>query len=154
DADLSEPKLGEMGDPKTNRELFEQRIEPAECNGCHAHFDTIGYGLENYDAVGGFRTTDNGFPVDAEGTLKGTDVDGAFVGGIELSHRIAESRMARGCMAENWFQYGAGRETREDDLCRLGKMNLALDDTGGDVREMLVSLVASPEFVYRPVPIP
>jgi len=153
-ADLSEPKASAGAAVKTNRQLFEARIAPAACNGCHGIINPVGYGLENYDAIGAFRTTDNGLPVDASGSVVGTDVDGPFNGGVELSKKLSNSKTVATCVATNWFQYALGRELTDADSCRLAKLNLTLSEAGGDVRELLVSLVKSPEFVFRPPIVP
>jgi hypothetical protein len=150
DANLSEPKAGAGTAAMTNRQLFEARIAPATCKGCHTIINPMGYGLENYDAVGAYRTTDEGMPVDASGSISGTDVDGPFNGGVELSKKLAQSKTVQTCVAQNWFQYALGRDLATEDACRLAKLNLALGEAGGDVRELLISLVKSPEFVYRP----
>jgi hypothetical protein len=149
DADLSEPKPT-TGNAQTNRQLFEARIAPATCKGCHTVINPMGYGLESYDAVGAYRTTDNGLPVDATGTISGTgDVDGPFTGGVELSAKLAKSKKVAACVAQSWFQYAVGRAPVTADDCRVAKLNLALADAGGDVRELLIALVKSPEFVFR-----
>ncbi len=152
-ADLSEPALSaDDGEPKTNREMFEERISPAECKSCHSQIDTIGYGLEHYDAIGAYRTIDNGKPVNAAGELIGVDVAGPFVGGVELSQRLAESEQVRECVAENWYAYALGRALVEQDECQLASVKQSLTDAGGDIRELLVALVKSPDFIYRPRP--
>ncbi len=151
DANLSEPKAAAGMAAQTNRQLFEARIAPATCKGCHTIINPMGYGLESYDAVGAFRTTDNGLTVDATGAINGTgDVDGPFTGGVELSKRLAQSKTVASCVAQNWFEYALGRDVATADTCRLAKLNAALADAGGDVRELLVALVKSPEFVFRP----
>ena len=133
----------------TNRQLFDARISPPACSGCHAIINPLGYGLENYDAIGAYRTIDNGLPVDASGQVIGTDVDGPFTGGVELSRKLAASKTVATCAATNWFTYALGRDMTAADSCRLAKLNLALSDAKGDVREMLVALAMSPEIVYR-----
>ena len=52
------------------QQLEQHRANPA-CASCHARMDPLGFGLENYDAVGRWRTKDGKFPVDAAGTLPG-----------------------------------------------------------------------------------
>jgi mono/diheme cytochrome c family protein len=148
DADTSPPKPQPGDAPKTNRQLFEARTA-GSCQGCHGIIDPLGFGLENYDAIGGYRTMDNGFAVNAAGIIKGTDVDGPFTGGVELSQKLAASKTVASCAAKTWFEYGIGRDVGTADACRLAKLNLALSEAGGDVRELLVSLVKSPEFIYR-----
>jgi len=68
----SVPALGESrhgGKTLTMRErLAEHRDNPA-CSGCHQLMDPVGFSLENYDAVGRWRTVEGGKPVDASGGL-------------------------------------------------------------------------------------
>jgi hypothetical protein len=152
DANLAEPRASAGSMPLTNRELFQARIAPPTCQACHSQIDTIGYGLEHYDAIGAYRTVDSGRPVDARGEIKGTDVDGPFTGGVELSRRLADSKAVQICAARSWFQFAVGRTLGAEDECRLGKLGAVLADSGGDVRELLVALVKSPEFVWRRAP--
>jgi hypothetical protein len=91
----------------TTRERLEQhRADPA-CAGCHTLFDPIGLGLENYDATGRWRDTDNGDTIDASGTLSGTDVDGDFVGPVELANRLTQSAQVSDCVMRQWFRFTA-----------------------------------------------
>jgi hypothetical protein len=149
DANLSEPAASPGATAQTNRQLFEARIAPATCKGCHTIINPMGYGLENYDAVGAFRTSDSGLPVDATGSINSTDVDGPFTGGVELSKKLAASKTVAACATSNWYAYALGRDLGTADSCRLAKLGLSLSDAGGDVRELLVAIVTSPEFIYR-----
>jgi len=69
------------GRPVTMRErMIAHRTIPA-CASCHAMFDPLGFALENFDAVGRWRTSENGLPIDASGTF----TDGTrFSGPVEL----------------------------------------------------------------------
>jgi hypothetical protein len=149
DADLSEPaKPGPMA-AKTSRQLFEERTAPAACNSCHSAFSALGYALENYDAIGAYRTTDNGLPVDATAHFQFAGIDWQLAGGVDLSTKLADSAQVQSCVATNWFQYALGRELETADQCRMAKLNTVLTDAHGDIRELLVSLVKSPELIYR-----
>ena len=149
-ADLSEPKATAGAMAQTNRQLFEARVAPAACAGCHAIINPMGYGLENYDAIGAYRTTDDGLPVDASGAIIGSgDVDGPFTGGVQLSQKLAQSKTVAACATSTWYSYAVGRDLATADTCRVAKLNLALSTAGGDVREMLVAIATSPEFIYR-----
>jgi hypothetical protein len=105
------PPPGVEGLPPPNegesmRALMERhRADPA-CAGCHAVMDPIGFGLENYDGVGAYRTTDNGAPVDATGILP----DGtAFDGGLELSAILAADPRFQRCVTEKFMTFAIGR---------------------------------------------
>ncbi len=59
------------------REMLEAHRANAVCASCHARMDPLGFSLENFDAIGQWRTTDSGKPIDASGVLlDGTTVDG------------------------------------------------------------------------------
>jgi hypothetical protein len=63
--------------PRSVRERLEQHRANPACAGCHKLIDPLGLALENFDAVGAWRTTDEGTPIDASGQLvDGTRVDG------------------------------------------------------------------------------
>ena len=72
------PENGEDGEPQTVRERLAQHRRNPVCASCHAPMDPLGFALENFDAVGEWRTHDAGYPVDASGVLAdGTSFDGA-----------------------------------------------------------------------------
>jgi hypothetical protein len=134
---------------RTNRQLFEERNGVAQCQGCHRGINGIGYGFESYDSIGRFRTLDHGMNVDASGELLGTDVDGPYSGAIELSQRLADSRQVEDCAARNWYRYAFARSEDSADACMLESVYQAMDDSGGDVRELLVRLSTSYPFTHR-----
>ncbi len=71
------PDSGENGEPKTVRERLAQHRKSPVCASCHAPMDPLGFALENFDAVGEWRTHDAGFPINASGVLPdGTGFDG------------------------------------------------------------------------------
>ena len=71
------PDSGEHGEPQTVRERLAQHRRNPVCASCHAPMDPLGFALENFDAVGEWRTHDAGLPVDASGVLAdGTRFDG------------------------------------------------------------------------------
>ncbi len=150
DADTSPPTQAPGSAARTNRQLFEERVKAGgTCIGCHNLIDPIGFTFENYDAIGKFRTMDNGIPVDAKGALSGTDVDGPVSNGIELSSKLADSQQAQSCMTNFWFEYAVGRDRTEAEACKVTALTKTLKDAGGDVRRLQVALVRSPDFLYR-----
>ena len=74
---LKEKQDGEK--PRTMREQMEEHRANPVCAACHKTLDPIGFALENFDAVGAWRTRDAGAPIDASGQLAdGTRVDGVI----------------------------------------------------------------------------
>jgi hypothetical protein len=90
---------------QTLRQRFEQHRADARCAGCHATLDPIGFGLENFDAIGAYRTMDNGGPVDASGTLE----DVPFSGARELATLLAGDPRFASCVAQQLLTYAVGR---------------------------------------------
>ena len=71
---LDESKIGKSA---SVREMLEQHRANPVCASCHARMDPLGFSLENFDAIGQWRTTDGEAPIDATGVLlDGTKVDG------------------------------------------------------------------------------
>jgi hypothetical protein len=154
DADLSEPATKATTAKKTNRQLFEERIQPPVCNACHSVFQPLGYAFESYDAIGRYRTTDNGLPVDTHATFRSGAVDWQFTDALDLSQKLADSPMVQSCVARNWFAYAQGRDAETGDACRLQGLEATLTAAKGDVRELLVAMIKSNDFVYRPAVTP
>ena len=149
--DTSPPDPGDPDQPKTNRERYAKHTAQAECASCHKAIDGIGFGFENYDSLGTWRTLDNGHPVDASGELIGTDVDGPFTGAVELSQRLADSERAHDCVVSQVYRYALGRGTNVDDLCSLADLRLQFAAASGDMRALLVAIVTSDAFRFRRV---
>jgi hypothetical protein len=75
--DVPELEVGASDEKLSLREIFEKHRSAAECKGCHAKIDPIGFSLENFDAMGRFRELDRGVPIDSTGALPdGTELDG------------------------------------------------------------------------------
>jgi hypothetical protein len=89
---LDETKTGEAA--SLRQQMEEHRKNPA-CASCHSKMDPLGFGLENFDAVGGWRTMDGKFPVDAGGTMP--EREGVFgPGGAEGAVEREPGRLCAG----------------------------------------------------------
>jgi hypothetical protein len=133
----------------TAREWSVARQAKANCGACHRMMDPIGFGLENFDGIGQWRTSDHGQPVDAQGELSGTDIDGNFSGAPELAQRLSRSPMVSDCMATQWFRFGYGREEAKEDACTLGTLRTAFTSSGGNIRDLLIALTQTDAFMFR-----
>jgi len=67
--DVPNLKEEEIGSAASMREQLELHRKDPTCASCHRRMDPLGFGLENFDAVGAWRTLDGKFPIDATGTL-------------------------------------------------------------------------------------
>jgi hypothetical protein len=138
----------------TTRERFRQHSADQRCATCHSLLEGVGFGLEAYDWLGRYRTEEYGLPIDATGNLLNSGdptVDGAFDGAQELSDKLANSAQVSACLATQWFRYGMGRGEQTEDVCSLDQIKADFAATGGDFRELLVSMATSDAFRYRPI---
>jgi Protein of unknown function (DUF1592)/Protein of unknown function (DUF1588)/Protein of unknown function (DUF1587)/Protein of unknown function (DUF1585)/Protein of unknown function (DUF1595)/Planctomycete cytochrome C len=95
------------GNPATLRERLARHRSRAECASCHARLDPLGYGLENFDAVGAWRERDGADPIDPSGALP----DGrSFRGAGELNSALADrpADFTR-CLTRKLLTYALGR---------------------------------------------
>lgn len=97
----------DTGNPlhRTARDRLSVHQENPACSGCHAITDPIGLSLENYDAVGSFRTHENGALIDASGTFEGK----SYQDGLGLQRLLRDSPGAPACVTQRAFEYGVGR---------------------------------------------
>ena len=110
--------------------------------------DGIGYGFEEFDAVGRYRTIDNGKAVDASGNLVNVDgVAGPFTGAVELAAKLASSSAAQECAAKQWFRFALSRQEGEEDSCALSKAVQAIQ-TSGSLPELVIAIASSDSFRY------
>jgi hypothetical protein len=109
----------------------------------------FGFGLENYNAAGHYQTTDDGLPVDASGTIHGTDVDGPFNGGVALSAALSKSEVVHRCATEELVRYALGRAPVDVELPTVDTLTKAFMESGGDIRSLLVAVATSPTFRTR-----
>ena len=103
------PELEEAGGIKgTMREQMAKHSTNAVCASCHKKMDPIGFAFENFDAIGRYRTEDNGVPVDAGGQL---DSGESFKNAMELRAIFAteKSDLFIRCVTEKMLTYALGR---------------------------------------------
>jgi hypothetical protein len=134
----------------TTRERFAAHVALASCAVCHTLIDPIGLGFENYDAVGAYRTKEGQKDVDASGQVIGGSgsLGGTFVGAVELAGKLADSRQASDCLANQWFRFGLGRMEAPDDACSLASIQDGFVASGGNIRQLLTKIVQSDAFRY------
>jgi hypothetical protein len=145
------PELPPVTAGQSNRERFRQHTDNAACSGCHHLIDGLGFGLEHYDGIGQFRTTDQGVAVDSAGEVTATDdIDGAYDGGPALAAMLAKSGQVRDCAPTQWLRYAMARREDADDSCALGAVRQAFATSGGNLSELVIALTQTDAFLsYR-----
>ena len=107
-------ETAENAKPMSVREKMEQHRANEPCKSCHKMMDPIGFSLENYDAVGVWRTKDSGYSIDASGEMfDGSKLDGpASLRQAILNHSDA----FLGTFSESLLAYGLGRVLEPSDM--------------------------------------
>jgi hypothetical protein len=142
-------EVPEPDENSTARERFAQHSADASCAGCHRLMDPIGFGFEQFDTLGRFRTTENGRSIDASGELVSTDIDGPFNGVSDLAEKLADSEEVQACYAKMWFRYAYGRAEAEEDACVVDEIERAFSKSNGSVKALLLSLTQTDAFLFR-----
>jgi Protein of unknown function (DUF1592)/Protein of unknown function (DUF1588)/Protein of unknown function (DUF1595)/Protein of unknown function (DUF1587)/Protein of unknown function (DUF1585) len=130
----------------TPRSWSKERMAIGACGTCHQLFDPIGYGFEGWNEIG----LPVGKTVDTSGHINGTDVSGPYNGPVELGKKLAGSKQAQDCAATQWFRFANGRmEDSARDACSLNSVKAAFQQSGGDLKELLVALTQTDAFLLR-----
>jgi len=128
----------------TKREKLAMHREQPVCAGCHQLMDPLGLTLENFDAIGAFRQTEHGLPIDVGG-----DFDGAtFNGPVELGQLLASSEAAAGCLVKNLYRYATGHREVETEQPLIATLTERFAGSGHDMHELMLDLVTSDGFRY------
>jgi hypothetical protein len=134
----------------STREKFREHEADPSCAGCHTMIDPLGLGFENFDAVGKYRTIDNGVPVDASGQAIGTaDIDGKFVGVVELGGKLAKSGEVEACVTRQWFRFFMSRFEQSPDGCSMKSLLDQFRSSSDSLNRLPDAIVQTDAFLYR-----
>lgn len=127
---------------RTLRERSQAHANNAQCAACHDLMDPIGLGFENFDAIGRWRTTENGAAIDPSGELDGA----AFADAEELSDVIAANPAFGACLAKNVYRYAAGRMETLGEIDFVDALARRFAEDGYRMRALFQQLAASRAF--------
>jgi hypothetical protein len=135
---------GHDGRPATLRQRLELHRTKAECATCHARMDPLGFGLENFDAVGAWRERDEGQSIDASGTLP----DGRSFRGPSGLRAVLKERADdfRRCLAEKLMTYALGRGLTAADRCTVDRVVRDLRREEDRFSSLVLAVVQSEPF--------
>ena len=129
------------------RKQLEIHRQNAVCASCHKTMDQLGFGLENFDAIGRWRERDGQFAVDSSGTLPG---GAKFRGPLELARTLDKRRgeFAR-CLAEKMLTFALGRELSPPDRCAVDKIVDEVESQDYKFSALVKAIVGSDPFRKR-----
>jgi hypothetical protein len=129
------------------RERMEQHRANPSCASCHSRMDPLGFGLENYDAVGAWREQDGTFPIDPSGTLPSGR---SFRGPRELKGILKEKQKDFvHCLSEKMLIYALGRGLEAGDACVVDRIGEGMAADQNRFSRLVVEIVKSTPFRVR-----
>jgi hypothetical protein len=143
--DAGELKEGEL--KGTLRQQMEQHRRNPSCANCHARMDPLGFGLENFDAVGAWRTHDGKHPIDASGVLP----DGSKFDGPRQLRKVllAKKEQFVRCLAEKLLTYALGRGAQRSDRCFIEEIAKSTAKQDHRFSTLVLEIVKSDPFQKR-----
>jgi cytochrome c5 len=140
--------------PTSVRERLEQHRRNPVCAGCHNVIDPLGFTLEHYDAIGRWRTTneggtpfDTGTPIDDSGTL----IDGTKLQGLQGLRNVVLSREGQfvETVAEKLLMYALGRTLESHDMPVVRQ--ISRQSAAGDLKwsSLILAITRSTPFLMR-----
>jgi hypothetical protein len=121
------------------------------CATCHNQVDPIGFGLENYDRTGAYRTADKDNPqctISGDGEVVGV---GKFNGPAELAELVIASGGLESCVVQQVFRMALGRRDSDADRATLTRLTDGFKQRGRAFDQLLVDMIADPAFIHRQV---
>ncbi len=143
------PALDEaaVGESKSIRQSMEQHRANPVCASCHSRMDVLGFGLENYNAIGQWRTQDGKFPVDASGTFPNgkTFATPAEMKALLRSNLPDFTR----CLTEKMLTYALGRGVEKYDRLAVQRIVRETAEDNYKFQTLILGLVHSVPFQMR-----
>lgn len=129
------------------RQRLEQHRKNPVCASCHARMDPLGFALENFDAIGAFRTRDGKFPIDSSVTLPTGE---SFQGASELKVILKKKKdLFSRCLIEHMMTYALGRGLESYDQRAIDRISEALAANDYRFSVLVTGIVTSEPFRLR-----
>lgn len=138
DTSIPEPLPGSV----TLRDRVARHLEDPSCAGCHRLMDPLGLGLENFDAIGRWRDTESGEPIDTSGDINGV----AFSTPSELAHTLAVTPDLTQCLMRTAYRYATGHKEVPGEAATLRDLSARFEQSGYRVLPLLRSVALSDGF--------
>jgi hypothetical protein len=132
----------------TLRQRMEQHRANPNCASCHARMDPIGFGFENYDAIGAWREKDGEFSIEASGKLVSGE---SFNGAAEFKRILLKQKRDEfvRCLTEKLLTYALGRGLEYYDRCAVDQITKNLAANRYKLSSLVVEVIKSAPFQMR-----
>jgi hypothetical protein len=133
--------------PNTTRAIFDAHVSDPACSGCHSLIDPVGNLFEEYDAIGAYRTKENGYPIDSTGTVTGTiATNGAFSNAPQFAKALGASTEGQTCFSRNIFRFASAQSDPDTESNMLG---ILAKNPQTSALEIIVAYAKSNLFAQR-----
>jgi hypothetical protein len=133
-----------MNTRQTLRQRLSAHVENPRCAGCHVEMDSLGFGLEGFDAIGKARTMEEGQPVDSSGSLAGQP----FSTAKQLGEILAKSPQAVACLSQRVFRQVTAAGASEIDPMAFEGLGANLSAQTIDWNRLMLAVIASDGFRF------
>jgi len=140
-------------DKTSTRDLLQiTHSSKPDCIGCHVKIDPAGFGLENFDTLGLYRTTEkDNVPIDSSGEIALGEELISFVDGLEFSEKMAASESMKSCVQSRYFENITGQSASTTNWCELDKYKLRFATTSEDIQSLVRAMMDMESFIKRKV---
>ena len=147
------PLAPDLHQDLTTRERVTLQTSPQVCQSCHTLINPLGYTLEQFDAIGRFRTEDNGRAVDASGSyIARTGDEVQFQGTLDLAHFLIESHECRDAFVERLFHHVAKQPVRAFGPDFLSQRSESFRNHDYSIPKLMVEMVTESALYLREHP--
>lgn len=138
------------GADASEREKLASHTGNPACSGCHKLMDGLGFGMEQFDNLGNFRSADHlGHALTGQAQLVEAEQTTEFTGVAQLAAILAKMPKAQACLTENLAAYLLGYFPSKDDLAMLTRLQSDLNSVG--LAAAVVNFCRSDSFLYRKI---
>ncbi|MFO0613586.1 MAG: DUF1592 domain-containing protein [Polyangiaceae bacterium] len=134
--------LEEPGQPQTMKQRLVKHKEGA-CATCHDRMDPLGFALENYDAMGAFRTDDRGLPLDTTGEVAEL---GKFASAVDIGKALSTNDEAMVCIVKNFIRESMGHLEIKGENDAIDKLNDEFKKSKFSIQALMAEMCVSPAF--------
>ncbi len=138
----------------TTRERFEEKTGDPNCQTCHKYINGVGFGFAAFDGAGGYRTTDNGKPVNTYGEIYGLESlldesSAAYNGVAEMQQVLAQTASSKSCIAKQFYRFSRGYIETSADENTIDNLTQLFANSGYDLQELMVGITQLQTFTLR-----
>jgi hypothetical protein len=123
---------------------LEAHRQSAACASCHALMDPVGLGLENFDSVGTYRTTDNNVAIDATGVLDGVP----FQDEASLAKVLRNHPQAAACFVGKLYEQAQGRQPLPVDAPVVASLSKQFETSGHRADQLLLDIASNDAYRF------